>query len=386
MTTAATAPGRRFRFFGYFMWALPLVGVGVMAALDPLKRSVMPVFHLAAERWWSGGELYADVRGYHYLPQFALLFAPFHALPVPVGDILWRAISVALVLWGIAALVRLLLPADTGRAFFFACLLALAPCLGAVRNGQTNLAFGGLCLLLAVFLAQSRWNWAASCLVALVAVKPLGLVLILLAPWVYRPLIRPLAIGLAILAALPFAFARPEYVLAQYQAAGEHLAGWSGTVEHRFADLTALLRTAGLTLAAPAALLLRAVAALATLGLWLVAGARWREPWRALSLVLLSTIYLMLFNPMTEKNSYAIVAPVFAVSAVACLSEQRNRRFGWLLVFAVVSIGIFPELFWRVDKGLGLWWDPLVAAVAGATLAYAIATRRPPALARGETG
>ena len=73
----------------------------------------------------------------------------------------------------------------------------------------------------------------------------------------------------------------------------------------------------------------------------------------------------MLFNPMTEKNSYAIIAPVFAVAAVACLAEERNRRFGWLFVFALVSIGIFPELFWRVDKGFGLWWDPLVAAVAG---------------------
>ncbi len=385
MTTAATAPGRRFRFFGYFLWLLPLAAVCVMVVLDPLKRSVTPVFHLASERWWAGGELYADVRGYHYLPQFALLFAPFHALPVPAGDILWRMVSVGLVLWGIDALVRLMLPADTGRAFFFACLLALAPCLGAVRNGQTNLAFGGLCLLLACSLARSRWNAAALWLVALVAVKPLGLVLILLAPWVYRPLVRPLLVGLAILAALPFAFAGPAYVSSQYRAAAAHLAGWTGTTEHRFADLTALLRTLGLPLTAPAALLLRALGALATFGLWLAAGARWREPWRALSLILLSTIYLMLFNPMTEKNSYAIVAPVFAVTAVACLAEERNRRLGWLLVFAVVSIGIFPELFWRVDKGLGLWWDPLVAAVAGVVLAYAIATRKPPVLSREET-
>jgi alpha-1,2-mannosyltransferase len=377
MTLSTTDPGRRYRFFGYFLWILPLIGVCVMVALDPVKRSVTPVFHLAAERWWAGAELYADVRGYHYLPQFALLFAPFHALPVPVGDILWRGMSVALVLWGISTLVRLVLPADTGRGFFYACLLALAPCLGAVRNGQTNLAFGGLCLLLACFLAESRWKSAAVCLVALVVVKPLGLVLILLAPWVYRPLIRPLAIGLAVLAALPFAFARPEYALAQYRAAGEHLAGWSGTVEHRFADLTSLLRTAGLAPSGLAALLLRVVGAIATLGLWLVAAARTREPWKALTLVLLSTIYLMLFNPMTEKNSYAIVAPAFAVAAVACLEKGRTRRFGWLLVFAVVSIGIFPELFWRVDKGLGLWWDPLIVTIVGSALAFSIATRRP---------
>jgi hypothetical protein len=223
------------------------------------------------------------------------------------------------------------------------------------------------------------------CLVVLVAVKPLGLVLILLAPWVYRPLLRPLLIGLAILAVVPFLFAGPAYAAAQYRAAWAHVAGWSGTMEHRFADLTALLRTAGLPLEARTALLLRALAGLATFGLWLVAGARWREPWRALALVLLATIYLMLFNPMTEKNSYAILAPVFAVAAVACLAEERNRRFGWLFAFALVSIGIFPELFWRVDKEFGLWWDPLVATVAGAILAFAIATRRPVS-AGGGTG
>ena len=374
MTCAATGQGRRFRFFGFFLWILALVAVCVMVALDPVKRSVTPVFHLAAERWWAGGELYADARGYHYLPQFALLFAPFHALPPPVGDILWRAISVALVLWGIAGLVRLVLPADTGRGFFYACLLALPPCLGAVRNGQTNLAFGGLCLLLACFLAESRWKAAAVCLVVLVAVKPLGLVLLLLAPWVYRPLIRPLAIGLGALAVLPFLFASPQYAMAQYRAAAEHVAGWSGTTEHRFADLTALLRTAGLLLTSPRSLLLRALAAFATLGLWLAAAARIREPWRGLTLVLLATIYLMLFNPMTEKNSYAIIAPAFAVSAVACLADKRTRPFGRLLVFAVVSVGVFPELFWRLDKGFGLWWDPLIVTVVGAVLALSITT------------
>ena len=377
MTVAATGQGRQLRLYGLLLWALALVAVSGMVSLDPVKRSVTPVFHLAAERWWAGGELYADVRGYHYLPQFALLFAPFHALPLPVGDILWRAISVALVLWGIAALVRLVLPADAESAFSFACLLALTPCLGAIRNGQTNLAFGGLCLLLACFLAKSRWTAAAACLVALVAVKPLGIVLLLLAPWVYRPLVKPLAIGLGILAALPFLFARPQYVLTQYRAAAEHLAGWSGTAEHRFADLTALLRTAGFSLSGGAALLLRAAAALATLGLWLLAASRSREPWRAVTLALLAVIYLMLFNPMTEKNSYAILAPAFAVAAVGSLADRRTRSFGRLLVFAVVSIGVFPELFWRLDKGFGLWWDPLIVGAVGAVLALRISRAEP---------
>jgi len=371
----AAARDRRYFRFGLALWVLPLIAVCVMVARDPAKRSVTPVFHLAAERWWAGGDLYADPRGYHYLPQFALLFAPFHALPVPVGDILWRWLSVALVLGGIAAFVRLARPAQPGRFFFVACLLALAPCLGAVRNGQANLPFAGLCLLLAVCLAASRWSLAAACLVALVVVKPLGLVLVLLAPWYYRKLVAPLVLGLAAFAALPFLCARPDYAIAQYRAAAEHLAGWSGTTENRFADLTALLRMAGVQLSRGAAVGLRGLAALATLGLWLRASTRTREPWRALTLILLGTVYLMLFNPMTEKNSYAIVAPAFAVGAAACFADARTRPAGWLLAAVLVSVGILPELLWRLTRDFGLWWDPLTVLVVGGVMTFAIIRR-----------
>jgi alpha-1,2-mannosyltransferase len=372
---AAEAGNRRSFWLGAGLWLLALLVVAVMVARDPGKRSVTPVFHLAVERWWARGNLYADTRGYHYLPQFALLFAPFHALPVPVGDILWRSVSVALVLGGIAAFVRLAGPADPGRFFLIACLLSLAPCLGAVRNGQANLAFAGLCLLLAVCLARSRWNLAAACLVALVAVKPLGLVFVLLAPWFYRRLLLPLALCLAAFAALPFLFDPAEYAVSQYRAAAGHLLDWSGTTENRFADLTALLRLVGVELSRGAATALRAVAALATLALWLRAAGRSREPWRALTLVLLSTVYLMLFNPMTEKNSYAIVAPAFAVAAAACFGSARTRRIGWFLAAVLLSVGILPELLWRVTRNFGLWWDPLTVLAVGAWLGWAIARR-----------
>lgn len=365
-----------YRAWGFLLWLLPLAGVCVMVAVDPAKRSVTPVFHLASERWWARGELYADVRGFHYLPQFALLFAPFHALPPPLGDILWRILSVALVAFGIRAALGRARPADTDRSFFFASLLALAPCLGAMRNGQSNLAFAGLAIFLVPLLASSRWGWASVCLVALVAVKPLGVIFLLLAPFVYRPLIRPVAVAFVLFGALPFLFASPGYAIAQYRSAVEHLAGWSATTEHRFADLGALLRAAGLPLAGAASLWLRALAGTGTLLLWIAAAARRTEPWRALVLVLLASIYLMLFNPMTEKNTYAIIAPVLAVAAASCLASDRGSPFGWALAFALVSIGILPELFWRLDRDFGLWWDPLVTAAIAGYLVLAIIRRR----------
>jgi len=371
------APARRRREFaiGLALWLLPLAVVGVMVARDPARRSVTPVFHLASERWWARSDLYADPRGYHYLPQFALLFAPFHALPEPFGDLLWRGLSVGLVLWGLAAFLRRTGPDEPGRRFLVACALALAPCLGAVRNGQTNLAFAGLCMLLAASLAASQWNAAAVCLVALVAFKPLGLVLVLLVPWVYRKTLAPIVVGLAAFALLPFAAAPAAYVAAEYRAAWAHLSGWSVTTESRFADLASLLRAAGWTLSAPVSLALRAAAGLATLLLWLRAASRTREPWRALTLVLLGTIYLMLFNPMTEKNSYAIVAPAFAVAAAVFLERAETRREGNALAFVLVSVGVLPELLWRVTPNFGLWWDPLTVLAVAIALAAVILRR-----------
>ena len=375
MTGEAAATRRRDLAIGLALWLLPLVVVGVMVMRDPERRSVTPVFHLASERWFARSDLYSDPRGYHYLPQFALLFAPFHALPKPLGDLLWRGLSVALVLWGLAAFLHRTAPDEPGRRFLVACALALAPCLGAVRNGQTNLAFAGFCMLLAASLAAGRPGAAALCLVALVALKPLGLVLVLLAPWVYRKVLAPLAVGLGAFAALPYVAAPAAYASAQYRNAWTHLSGWSVTTENRFADLTALLRTAGWTLSATASLALRAAAGLVTLLLWWRAASRSREPWRALTLVLLGTIYLMLFNPMTEKNSYAIVAPAFAVVAAVFLERPETRLAGNALAFVLVSVGVLPELLWRVTRNFGLWWDPLTVLAVAIALSAAILRR-----------
>jgi len=372
---AASARTRRLDAIGTSLWVLAWLVVSVMVARDPERRSVTPVFHLASERWAARHDLYSDPRGYHYLPQFALLFAPFHALPVPSGDVLWRGLSILTVLAGLAALARRGRPSDPGRAYFVAALLALAPCLGAVRNGQTNLAFGGICLLLAAALSAGRWNAAALGIVLLVALKPLGLVLALLAPWPYPKLRLPLFVGLAVLATLPFFAAPPAYAMAQYRSAAAHLAGWSGTTENRFADLTALLRAGGFSLSPRGSLALRAAAGVATLALWLRAAARTREPFRALTLVLLATVYLMLFNPMTEKNSYAIVAPALALAAAVLLAAGPTRRAGLFLAAVLVSVGVLPELLWRATRDFGLWWDPLSLAAVAIFFTVAIVRR-----------
>jgi ABC-type cobalamin/Fe3+-siderophores transport system ATPase subunit len=38
-------------------WLLPLLVIAVLTALDPVKHSVTPVYHVASENWWAGKNL-----------------------------------------------------------------------------------------------------------------------------------------------------------------------------------------------------------------------------------------------------------------------------------------------------------------------------------------
>jgi alpha-1,2-mannosyltransferase len=380
-----TAGDLRYERAGILLWFAAWIAVSVMVSIDPTKRTVTPVFHEAVRRWWAGESLYSPGGSFHYLPQFALLFTPFHVLPVPVGDILWRLASVAACVYGLREATRRLHPATSGRVFFFASLLALAPCLGAVRNGQTNLIFGGVSLIAALSMADGRWWWAAAWLIALVAIKPLGLVLLVFAAVVYPRLRGRVLIAAVLFALTPFLLGRADFVAGQYREAWVHLSGLSVTTEHRFADIASLFQAAGIAISGAAWRPLRALAGGFTLFLALRAAALSDGIRRSLTLVLLAGLYLMLFNPMTEKNSYAILAPVLAVAAMDCVSSPQARRLGWWLVFVLISIGVLPEVFWRIDRDFGLWWDPLMMLTVYAAVTVRI-LRGQPVLPGAETG
>jgi hypothetical protein len=81
---------------------------------------------------------------------------------------------------------------------------------------------------------------------------------------------------------------------------------------------------------------------------------------------------------MTEKNSYAIVAPAYAAAAAILLDRPASRRAGAFLAFVLVSVGVLPEILWRVSRDFGLWWDPLTAVAVAAALAVAILRRGDP--------
>jgi hypothetical protein len=92
---------------------------------------------------------------------------------------------------------------------------------------------------------------------------------------------------------------------------------------------------------------------------------------KAIYILGLSTIYLVLFNPMTEQNSYVIVIPVMALVALLFLLSPQRRTLGWALALVAGTTGVLPEVVRKLAPNFGIWWLPLAASVFGAVFVTA---------------
>jgi hypothetical protein len=332
-----TSPRARQAAVG--LWGLFGLVIATAVAVHPESRTVTPVYREAAEAFAARHELYAEGRRFHYLPAFALAYTPIARIPFPWAEVPWRLGGLALLAVAVAALARV---AAEGRAvdlFPLMTLLSIPAALSAARSGQTNLPLAAALALAAVAYASSSDTRAALWLGLGVVLKPVAVVTALLAGAMRLRVAARVAIVLIAVALLPFVFANADYVLSQYRSLLESWSSWSTTHEHRFCDLAGLLRTFHVAPPDPVMLGLRAIAAAATLGLVLLSLRR-RPAEQALLLLGLSASYLMLFNPMTETNSYVILAPAVAAFAARALFVERRRYEAWILIAIAIGLGV----------------------------------------------
>ncbi len=348
------------------LWVVPMVVIGVMVSAHPGKRSVTSVYHDAVDHWWAQESLYSGF-DYHYLPHFAVLFTPFHLLPIPAGDLLWRFLAAGLIMGGLWRLCRSFAGPETPKWFLTATLVSLPLSLPALRNGQANAMLAGFFLYAISSLPRGQWWIATLCLVLGIAAKQLGIVLLLLAVVVYAPLRWRVVIALMVLMILPFLFGHTTYVVGQHRQALVHLQDCVVVTQHRFADINGLLRTFGTALPPEVSKIVRLLAGGVTLGLWWLGAHRLKEPLRAVWLYALAAVYLMLFNPMTEANSYAIIAPALGAWAAWFLfgpAQEKTRTLGWSVVSIALTMGILPNLLrpW-FGNHFALFWYPAMTMI-----------------------
>ncbi len=353
-------------------WILLTGLVCVLTVIKADRQTVLPVYHAGTERFFAGQTMHEEgIFGFLYLPAFSVLFGPFHALGAPVGDIVWRIVGIALLASAVYRLAHRLAPEAGAKAFHLAGALALLGTYSAARNGQCNLWIGALMIHAALELADGRRTRAAAILALSLAVKPIAIVPILLFSALDLRVAWRVAVGLALVFALPFLFGEASYVWDQHVRFAEKLVR-ANAPPKPYTEAFGGLWLLGWDVPQAARQVVRLALALLALALSLRAWKRHGREHGALTALGLAAAYLMAFNPVTEANGYVILAAVSAPFAGAALASGR-RREGLVLAAGCLALGThLPG--GPIHDLTKRWFKPLLAILFGAWI-----TRRAPA-------
>jgi len=358
---------RRAMWLAWTGWAALFLVVAAMI-VSGTTRTAVPPYRLAALNWIAGQGLYdgTGVGGFVYFPQAAILFVPFALLPQAVSEILWRLIIIGTFAVGLRGFAALAGDKTEKELFPLMTLVAIPLAWDCARNGQATLIMTGFMLLAVVDSARSRW-WRATLWLALgVAIKPLALVLVLLIAVIDRPMTWRVLLGMIALALSPFAVQHPLYVFQQYSACLQNMttAAHVGVVAHGWTTpFTALRAVAGVDVPERIQTIMRLIGAAVTLGLCFFARRRFDATRSAVFLFSLAVLYLMLFSPRTENNTYAMLGPAIGVFLACAFLVEKRTGEGILLaamVFTLASSRVIERLV--APRAEAIWLPPLVAA------------------------
>lgn len=373
-------------------WALLAIVSAVIIASGSTRTSV-PAYREGAVYWMAGKTIFVDpgVGGFVYLPQAAILFIPFALLPVVTCEVLWRFVNIGVFALGIFHFAGLASGRSEKKLFPLMTLVCLPLAWSCARNGQATLIMTGFMLLAVVDIARSRW-WRATLWLSLaVAVKPLAIVLVLLAIAIDRPLSWRLPVGMLVTALFPFVTQHPVYVVDQYAAFWSSLtkAVHVGSVDIGWTTPFNAMQAFSIVVPEKVQTLLRVAAAVGTLVLSFWSRLRHDAARSAVFVFSLTVTYLMLFSPRTESNTYAMLGPpIAAFLAGAFLVEQRPKEGIMLSCIALAILGSRSIEHMLTPHAGTSWMSPLMAVCFAVYLLSRIFTNevKGPGGARREFG
>ena len=361
------------------MWLLYLFAICVLITLGGDHRTVTTAYADAAMRWFHGENLYNGAgTNFIYFPQSAILYYPFTWFSTPIGNILWRTFSIGIYALGIYRFAELTSNIKKRGFFPLITILSLPIAFLSARNGQMNLILAGFSLLALIDIKDGRFWRATAILCVSFAFKPTTAVILLLCFALFPALRWRLLIGIVVTAAFPFLTQSPQYVISQYHDVINMLQTSAnlGTDLNIWAQLFGLLAMAHVHVSSAEQYVIRAIAAIATLGLCWYAWKR-RSPESAFFyLYAFSAVYLMLFNPRTENNDYAILAPAIGF-AFAYYYHHQQKFMSGLMLFIVAAIAGGFTIGHSLTPGHVSWVTPLMASLFLLVLTYEAIIARP---------
>ncbi len=314
---------------------------------------------------------------FFYLPTSAILYTPYAMLSKQLGGVLIRVLNLALYGVGVWRLSLIILGDLAAGQFWLISILSLPAALASLRNGQFDLQLAGLILNASAAVCQKRLWQATFWLCYGFAVKPLGLVPLLLFGAIYPMLGLRMLLGVVLAELVPWLCADWRYVWWEHRRLIETY-GWAYHLhESRFSDLGAMLERLGLTLPSFVLTGIRGCSSLACVGLsW--QSTRLLEERAGWFIGALSAGFLVLFNPRSEACSFVYLSPFFAIAAAYCINRGPWFNLGVILggLALCLASDAVPTELGDISKG-HLVIKPLAALVGMGLLIYLMLRREP---------
>jgi NADH:ubiquinone oxidoreductase subunit H len=165
-------------------------------------------------------------------------------------------------------------------------------------------------------------------------------------------------------ALFPFLTQHPDYVIEQYLACLSNTTNalHVGVVVPGWTTPFTALRVGSLNVPEGVQTVIRLVAAVGTLVLCLFTRRRHNAAVSVIFLLSLAILYLLLFSPRTENNTYAMLGPI--IGLFLALAFQVEKRHGESFLLAVIAMGVIathPIERLLAPHAEQIWLSPLLA-------------------------
>jgi hypothetical protein len=327
----------------WVIWTVVLVVMVLRPFVASYRGTSFDTYHLAGLHWIRGESVYSQWMGFVYSPVVAMFFAPLAYLPSTLANVFWRTLNAALLLGGLAAVLKSNLFAGIKERNYGLVYILLVPLgVGNIDISQANPLVEGLLLLAIAAVHVERWNSAALCIAIAACFKiypiAVGLLICVIAP---RRFIGRMMIALLLLLLMPFVFQHWSYVADQYQAwistrTGEDRRAWPTDklpldlwfLIHSFAHLPISPRIYSLFQLGTAG----ALALFCAVQTW----RGWSKNRVLTGLFCLASIWMTLCGPATESYTYLILAPAVILALVQAFDTPQPAQLRVLVAGAFV--------------------------------------------------
>jgi glycosyl transferase family 87 len=375
-------------------WTAWFVGVALTLSSAVRRLAVQREFAIYEylefiATFWAKSPLYVpeSLHGFHYLPMMLIIGTPLSWVNIQLAGAIFGLLSVVFFSFGVVRIAQQIAPTRSAAAA--GCILAISLMAAWIALRLLQMQMPMTAAMLCATAAGMRGHWRAfvSWLLVAVALKPLAIVMVLLAVVTIPKTRVPFIIGIAVLLLFPFAVQDWGYLASEYVNYVRQLLTITNAdpaIWGNQAEFSTLLKTLGLELGSGTRLAIRLAAALATLWLaWRIALERNARA-TSFALLLLSTCYIGLFNPRQEGMSYLVVVPGLAALSLYLLGRNLGDWRGWLWMALAVMMGIrwgANQARWILPATMVPIWIGLLALTLNPRRWRDLLSEKPPGVA-----